>query len=78
MESRMPEEIMTNANRKVREMKEDDTPELKVLGAVNSANRKTSLSAPLVVPSRSFTRPPRPELAVLGWSNRAIRLAIKK
>jgi hypothetical protein len=59
-------------------MKEDDTPELKVLGAVNSANRKTSLSAPLVVPSRSFTRPPRPELAVLGWSNRAIRLAIKK
>jgi|HubBroStandDraft_2_1064218.scaffolds.fasta_scaffold1075058_1 hypothetical protein len=69
---------MTNANRKVREVKEDDTPELKVLGAINGANRKTSLSAPLIVPSRNYTRPPRPELAVLGWESRAIRLAIKQ
>jgi hypothetical protein len=69
---------MTNANRKVREAKEDDTPELKVLGLINGADKKTKLSAPLVVPSRSYTRPPRPELAVLGWDSRAIRLAIKQ
>jgi hypothetical protein len=69
---------MTNANRKVREAKEDDTPELKVLGLINGADKKTKLSAPLVVPSRSYTRPPRPELAVLGWDSRAIRLAIEQ
>jgi hypothetical protein len=69
---------MTNANRKVREAKEDDTPELKVLGLINGADKKTKLSAPLVVRSRSYTRPPRPELAVLGWDSRAIRLAIKQ
>jgi len=69
---------MTNVNRKAPEVKEEDAPELKVLGAVNGTNKKTSLSAPLVVPSRSYTRPARLELAVLGWHSRAIRLAIKK
>ena len=72
------EEVMTNANRKARDVREDDTPELKVLGAVNGANKRIKLSAPLIVPSRSYTRPPRPELAVLGWDSRAIRLAIKQ
>jgi hypothetical protein len=60
------------------EAKEEDTPELHVVVAANGAVKKTSLSAPLVLPSRTYTRPPRPEMAVLGWNNRAIRLAAKK
>jgi hypothetical protein len=53
----------------------EDTPELHVVGAVNDPPKKTRLSAPLVLPSRTYSRPPRPELAVLGWSIRATRLA---
>jgi hypothetical protein len=69
---------MTNAKKEVLEMKEEDTPELHVVVAANGVIKKASLSAPLVVASRSYIRPPRAELAVLGWSGRAIRLAIKK
>jgi hypothetical protein len=69
---------MTNAKREVPEVKEEDTPELQVVVAANGAIKKSSLSAPLVLPSPIHTRPPRSELAVLGWSYRAMRLAIKK
>jgi hypothetical protein len=69
---------MTNVKKEVLEVKEEDTPELHVVVAANGPIKKTSLSAPLVLPSRSYTRPPRAELAVLGWSNRAIRLAAKR
>ncbi|HTA29538.1 MAG TPA: hypothetical protein VK731_03605 [Candidatus Cybelea sp.] len=69
---------MTNAKKMVLEVKEEEAPALHVLAAVNGAAKKTRLSAPLVVPSRNYTRPPRPELAALGWSNRAIRLAGRK
>lgn len=68
---------MTNAKKLVLEMNEEDVPELHVV-AINGAAKKARLSAPLVVSSRSFARPPRPELAVLGWGNRAIRLAGRK
>jgi hypothetical protein len=69
---------MININREMPEVKEGDMPELHVLRSVNGPNKKASLSAPLVLPSRNYTRPPRPELAVLGWSTRAIRLTAKK
>jgi hypothetical protein len=69
---------MINAKREEPELKEEDTLELQVVVAANGAIKKTCLPAPLVLPSRTYTRPARSELAVLGWSNRAIRLAIKK
>jgi hypothetical protein len=75
---RTPKQVMMNAKREVTEVKEEDTPELQVVVAVNSAAKPTCLPAPLVLHSRSYTRPPRSELAVLGWSNRAIRLGVKK
>jgi hypothetical protein len=62
----------------VLEVKEEDIPELHVVVAGNGATKKTSHAAPLVLPSRTYTRPPRSELAVLEWSNRAIRLSAKK
>ena len=67
-----------NAKKMVVEVKEEETPELHVVVAINGTARKSSLSAPLIVPSRSFTRPPRPELAVLGWVNREARLGARK
>jgi hypothetical protein len=69
---------MTNAKREVPEVKEEDMPELHVVVAVNGANKKTSLSAPLTLGARIYTRLTRSELAVLGWSNRAMRLAGRK
>jgi len=69
---------MTNVKREVLELKEENTPELRVVGAMKASRKKTGLSAPLVLPSRIHSRPPRPELAVLGWSTRAIRLAGKR
>jgi hypothetical protein len=66
---------MTNVKREVPEVREDKTPELHIVGAANGASKKSRLSVPLVLPSRTYTRPPRPEVAVLGWSIRAIRLA---
>jgi len=69
---------MTNVKKMMVEVKEEDAPELHVVVTANGAAKKICLSAPLVVPSRSYTRPPRAELAVLAWSNRAIRLAARK
>jgi hypothetical protein len=65
---------MTNVKKMMVEVKDEDAPELRVVVAVDSGAKKPCLSAPLVVPSRNYTRPPRAELAVLGWSNRAARL----
>jgi hypothetical protein len=60
------------------EVKDEDCPALHVVVAADSAAKKPWLSAPLVVPSRNYTRPPRAELAVLGWSYRAARLSGNK
>jgi hypothetical protein len=68
---------MTNVKKIAVEVKEEDAPELHVVVAVNDASKKAALSAPLVVASRCFRRPPRPELAVLGWSSRAMRLGAR-
>jgi hypothetical protein len=75
---RPPKKVMINVKRELPELKDEDTPELQVVVAANGPIKQTCLSAPLVLPSRTYTRPPRPELAVLGWSNRAIRLAARK
>ncbi len=69
---------MTNVKKMMIEVKDEDAPELHVVVAIDSAVKKPCLSAPLVVPSRNYTKPPRAELAVLGWSYRAARLSGNK
>jgi hypothetical protein len=56
----------------------DEGPQLHIVTASDGAGKRISLSAPLVLPSRIHARRPRPELAILGWSHRAIRLAYRK
>jgi hypothetical protein len=68
---------MNNINRAVAEVK-DDGPQLQIVPATNGAGKKTRLSAPLVLPSLTRARRPRPELATLAWSHRANRLAGRK
>jgi hypothetical protein len=65
---------MNNVNRALVEVK-DEGPQLHVVEAANGARKRISFSAPLVLPSSIHARRPRAELAVLGWSHRAIRLA---
>jgi hypothetical protein len=66
---------MTNVKKMMVEVKDADAPELHVVVAADIAAKKPCLSAPLVVPSRNYSRPPRAELAVLGWNHRATRLS---
>jgi hypothetical protein len=68
---------MNNVNRAVVEAK-DDGPQFQIVPATNSAGKRTSLSAPLVLPSLVRARRPRTELAILAWNHRAIRLAGRK
>ena len=68
---------MNNVKRALVEVNEEG-PQLHVVAAVNGAGKRISLSAPLVLLSSLRARRPRPELAILGWSNRAIRLAGRK
>jgi hypothetical protein len=65
---------MNLANRVVSEGQEDEIPQLQVVKAKNSIRKASKPSAPLVLPLSLHQRPPRPELATLGWSDRAIRL----
>jgi hypothetical protein len=66
---------MNNVKRAMSEEREERTPQLQVVRAGNGATRKVRLSPPLPLPVNIYTRKPRPELAVLGWSCRAARLA---
>jgi hypothetical protein len=68
---------MNNVNRAMDEVK-DEGPELKIVAATHGAIKKTNLSAPILLAARIHARRPRAELAVLGWRNRAIRLAGRK
>jgi hypothetical protein len=68
---------MNNVKRILVEVKED-APQLHVVTAANGAVKRAPLSAPLVLPSPIHARRPRPELAVLGWTSRATRLAGRK
>ena len=65
---------MNNVERELVELKEEG-PQLHVVAASNGAGKRISLSAPLVLPSRIRDTRPRPELAILGWNHRALRLA---
>jgi hypothetical protein len=76
-DSLTPRFVMTNVNRAVADVKEVG-PQLRIVPAPNGASRKKNVSAPLRLLAMSRTRPPRAELAVLGWSHRAIRLAGRK
>ncbi len=67
---------MNDMQRAMAEVDEEATPQLQIVESANGAMKKSALSAPLLFPSRS--RPPRSELAVLGWHNRATRLANRK
>jgi len=68
---------MNNAKTVMNEMDEagEEGPQLQVVAAKKSATKPGGLSAPLVLPSSIHQQRPRPELAVLGWSARAGRLA---
>jgi hypothetical protein len=68
---------MNNVKRAMEEVKEEG-PQLRVVAAANGARKRITLSAPLVLPSLNRTRRPRSELIILGWGNRAIRLAGRK
>jgi hypothetical protein len=66
---------MNNVKRAEAEVQEENIPQLRVVASKNGAAKAKKPSAPLVFPSSLHKRPPRPELAVLGWANRAVRLA---
>jgi len=44
---------MSNAKREMTEVKEEDTPELRVVVSVNGAVKPANLPPPLMLPSRS-------------------------
>ena len=66
---------MNNAKIAVDDVEDEEMPQLQVVAAKNGACKTMSLSAPLVLPARIHPRRSRAELAVLGWSIRAPRLA---
>jgi hypothetical protein len=68
---------MNNVKRLRVEVKEEE-PQLHVVAMANGAPKRTPVSAPLFLRSPIHTRRPRPELAVLGWHNRATRLGNRK
>jgi len=68
---------MKNVNTAESELDNEEIPQLQIVAAKNGAQNKRSLLPPLVLPSRLHARKPRPELASLGWKNRAVRLAAK-
>jgi hypothetical protein len=68
---------MNNVKRELVEVREA-VPQLQIVTPGNGAGRRNTPSAPFVLLSSIRTRRPRAELAVLSWSNRAIRLAGKK
>jgi hypothetical protein len=68
---------MNNVERELVELKEEG-PQLHVVAASNRAGKRISLSAPLLLPASIHARRPRPELAILGWNHRALRLAGRK
>jgi hypothetical protein len=59
----------------VSEMQEEAIPQLRIVSRKNRATKASKPPAPLVLISRLYKRPARPELAALGWANRAARLA---
>ena len=66
---------MNNVKRAMVNMKEQGMHQLHVVASKNGAFKADVLSAPLELPSRFRARTHRPELAVLEWRNRAVRLA---
>ena len=68
---------MKNIERALVEVKEEG-PQLRVVGTVKAVGKMMPPPPPLVLPSPIHARRPRPELAVLGWGNRATRLAGRK
>jgi hypothetical protein len=66
---------MNNVKRAEAEAQEEEGPQLQVVAPKNGAMKANKSSVPLVLPSSLHQRPPRPELAILGWNNRALRLA---
>jgi hypothetical protein len=69
---------MNNIQRAMVEVSQEVMPQLQIVGVVNGAIKKNGHSAPLMFPSPIHIRRPRAELAVLGWGNRATRLAGRK
>jgi len=63
---------MNRATRMRSEAQEEAFPQLQIVQPKNGANKP---SAPLVLDTGLYKRSPRPELASLGWANRAARLA---
>jgi hypothetical protein len=66
---------MNQFERAAAKAEEDMEPEFHVVAKPNEATSKTTLPAPLRLPSRRKPRHTRPELAVLGWERRSARLA---
>jgi len=66
---------MNRATRMRSEAQEEAFPQLQIVQPKNGANKANKPSAPLVLDTGLYKRSPRPELASLGWANRAARLA---
>jgi hypothetical protein len=66
---------MNRASRAATEAQEEQLPRLQVVASKNGVGKARKPLAPLIMLSRLHQRPARPELAALGWSNRAVRLA---
>jgi hypothetical protein len=60
------------------EAQEEVIPQLQIVPPKNGDKKANKSSAPLVLVTGLHKRPPRPELATLGWANRAARLAGRK
>jgi hypothetical protein len=68
---------MNNARQALAEMNETAAPQLQVVKTVNGIRKLEGRIASMIFPLSVHPRPLRAELAALGWSRRAARLAGK-
>ena len=68
---------MNNLNRAAAEVSEEG-PHLKVVSTATGAHKEKQYIGAVGIASTMYARRARAELAILTWSNRAIRLAGKK
>jgi hypothetical protein len=69
---------MNQFDRAMIKAEEESMPQLRVVAKTNGAAKKSVLPPPLRFPARPQTRQNRPELAVLGWEPRDLRLMDRK